>query len=215
VARNDGGGEQIQNNESVDTEMKFVLATANPGKIREMREILTGLGIEAVTREELGINIEIEETGSDFIENATLKASAICRMTGLPAIADDSGLVVETLGGEPGLMSSSYGGESLSNRERCEFLLRNMEGMEQRSAKFVCVIVCAFPDGSIITAQGECRGEILTFPRGVNGFGYDPIFLIEGMDKTMAEITQEEKNAVSHRGAALRDFYEKLSKQTF
>ena len=191
-------------------EKRFVLATANPGKIREMREIMASLGIEVVTREDLGIDIDVEETGLTFIENAMLKAEAICRESGLPAIADDSGLMVDALGGAPGLYSSSYGGEHLTNDERYAYLLKKMENMEQRSAKFVCCIVCMFPGGDMITAEGECEGKIAAEPRGAGGFGYDPVFLVNGMDKTMAELLPEEKNAISHRSKALREFVEKL-----
>ena len=190
--------------------MKFVLATANPGKVREMRELLSGLGVEVVTRKELGIDIEVEETGGTFFENAMLKAKAICGASGLPAIADDSGLVVGALGGAPGVYSSSYGGEHLDDAGRCDFLLKNVENVEQRSAKFVCTIVCLFPDGKTISAQGECRGKLAASPRGANGFGYDPIFIPDGKDKTMAELLPEEKNAISHRGKALCEFARQL-----
>ena len=186
--------------------MRFVLATANPGKIQEMREILTELGIEFVTREELGIDLEIEETGSTFRENALLKAKAICDITGLPAISDDSGLMVDALDGEPGVNSSSFGGEELDGKQRYEYLLERLRGVEQRNAKFVCTIVCAFPDGRILTAEGECPGNIAASPRGSNGFGYDPVFFARGKSKTMAELSQEEKNSLSHRGKALRSF---------
>jgi XTP/dITP diphosphohydrolase len=184
----------------------YVLATANPGKIGEMREILSALGIDYITRDDLSIDIEVEETGSTFLENATLKARAICTASGMPAIADDSGLVVDALGGEPGLYSSSYGGAELTDKERCLYLLKKMKNMEQRQAKFVCTIVCAFPDDTLLTASGECNGTILTNPRGDNGFGYDPVFLPDGKNKTTAELTAVEKNAISHRGAALREF---------
>ena len=190
--------------------MKFVLATANPGKIKEMRDILASLNIDIVTRQELGIDIDLEETGTTFFDNATIKATAICRVTGLPAIADDSGLSVEALGGAPGVYSSSYGGEGLNDIDRCRFLLRKMISMEQRNAKFVCFIVCVFPDGRIISAEGECSGEITDFPRGNRGFGYDPVFRVESIGKTMAEMTMEEKNGISHRSIALRAFSQKL-----
>ena len=183
---------------------KFVLATANPGKLQEMREILSGLGLEVVSRDDVGIDFEVEETGANFMENALIKAQAICKASGLPAIADDSGLVIDALGGEPGVNTSSFGGEHLTARERNEFLLKIMENMEQRSASFVCTIVCVFPDGGTISAQGDCRGEILRAPRGSGGFGYDPVFIADGMDKSMAELPAEEKNALSHRGKALR-----------
>ena len=186
--------------------MKYVLATANPGKIKEMREILSGLGIDLVTRDDLGIDIDVEETGDTFYDNAFLKAKAICEASGLPSIADDSGIMVDALDGAPGVYSSSYGGDGLSNSERCWYLLGKMSNMEHRGAKFVCTIVCAFPDGSLLSASGECRGEILTAPRGEGGFGYDPIFLVNSFGKSMAELSSSEKNSVSHRGAALREF---------
>jgi len=190
--------------------VKFALATANPGKIREMREILERFGIDITTRKELGIDMDVEETGSTFAENALIKAKAICEASGFPSIADDSGLCVETLGGAPGIYSSTFGGADLNAEQRCEYITSLMKNMEHRSAKFVCVIVCVFPDGNIITAEGECRGEVIYAPRGSGGFGYDPVFLVSGADKTMAELSQEEKNEVSHRGKALRRFSELL-----
>jgi len=190
--------------------MKLVLATANPGKIKEMQEILAELNIDVVTRKDLGIELDVEETGETFLENATLKAEAICKASGLPSVADDSGLVVDALGGKPGVHSSSYGGPELDNNERCAYLLEKMRDMEHRSAKFVCTIVCAFPEGGSLTAQGECPGEIITEPRGFNGFGYDPVFQVKGKNKTMAELPPDEKNAISHRGLALRKFAQLL-----
>jgi len=194
--------------------MKFVLATANPGKINEMREILSQLGFDIVTRRELGIDIDVAETGATFLENATLKARAICSVAGMPAIADDSGLCIDALGGAPGLDSSSFGGDSLDDEGRCEYLLDLMRDMEQRSAKFVSTIVCVFPDGRLLTAAGECRGEIAAVPGGSGGFGYDPVFIAEGTGKTMAELPPEEKNERSHRGKALRNFALLLSECT-
>jgi len=186
--------------------MKYVLATANPGKVTEMREILSGLGIDIITRNDLGIDIDIEETGSTFFENARIKAEAICAASGMPAIADDSGLCVDALNDEPGVYSSSYGGAELSADERCAYLLGKMENMEQRHAKFVCVIVCVFPDGNMLFASGECCGTIVTEPKGSGGFGYDPVFLPDGKSKTMAELSGSEKNLISHRGKALNEF---------
>jgi len=192
------------------SDARYVLATANPGKIREMRAILGSFGIKTLTREELGINIDIDETGATFYDNAALKARAICEVSGLPSIADDSGLVVEALGGAPGVHTSSYGGEELSDIERCAWLLKKMENMEQRSAKFVCTIVCLFPNGAITTAEGECHGEIALSPRGADGFGFDPVFFITDRGKTLAELPPDEKNALSHRGAALRALAKQL-----
>jgi len=188
--------------------MKFVIATANPGKIREMKEILPECGIDIVTRDDIGIgmDVEIEETGTTFMENALLKATAICSLSGLPSIADDSGLMVEALDGAPGVYTSSFGGEGLSSDERCSYLLGKLRNAKVRNAKFVCTIVCVFPDGDVISAQGECRGRIASEPAGSGGFGYDPVFVADGMEKTMAQLPQEEKNAASHRGAALREF---------
>ena len=175
-----------------------------------MREVLPSLGFDFVTRKDLGIDIIVDETGSTYLENALLKARAICEASGMPAIADDSGIAVDALGGAPGLYSSSYGGDLLDDDGRCDYLLKNMENMEQRGAKFVCVIVCVYPDGKVISAQGECSGELTTSRRGANGFGYDPIFIADGMDKTMAQLPPEEKNAISHRGKALREFAKKM-----
>jgi len=184
----------------------FVLATANPGKIREMRDILSEFGIDITTRDALGIDIDVEETGASFLENASLKAKAICKATGLPAIADDSGLCVEALGGAPGLYSSSFGGDNLDDKGRRDYLLEKMKDMEQRSAKFVTTIVCAFPGGDTLTATGECGGMIALSPAGSGGFGYDPVFIADGYNRTMAELTPGQKNEISHRGKALRAF---------
>ena len=190
--------------------MKFALATANKGKIPEISNIIGKLGLNAVTRNELGIDVSIDETGTTFYENALIKAKAICDITGLPSIADDSGLCVDALDGAPGVYSSSYGGAELNDTQRCEFLLSNMEKMELRDAKFVCNIVCFFPDKTIIKAAGECYGQILPAPQGTFGFGYDPVFRPDSYDKSLAELTVAEKNAVSHRGKALRMFTELL-----
>jgi len=186
--------------------MTFVLATANHGKVTEMREILSDLSFDVVSRDDMGITIDVEESGETFFENALIKAEAICKATGLPAIADDSGLVVKALDGQPGVYSSSYGGTHLSDNERCSYLLENMKNMEQRDAKFVCNIVCFFPGGDYIRSEGECLGEIISEPRGNNGFGYDPVFLVSDTGKTMAELASDEKNKISHRGNALRKF---------
>ena len=184
----------------------YVLASSNPGKIAEMREILSVYGINMTTKQELGVDIDVAETGDTFAENAALKATAICKASGLPAIADDSGLAVDALGGAPGLNTSSFGGEGLDSEGRYNYLLSIMDGVEQRGAKFVSTIVCAFPDGSLITAEGTCGGEIAPAPRGSSGFGYDPVFTPAGMDMTMAELPPGEKNKISHRGKALRQF---------
>jgi XTP/dITP diphosphohydrolase len=189
--------------------MTFVLASNNPGKLREMREILAELGADLLSQSEAGLTIEVEETGSTFEENARLKALGACEVLNLPCIADDSGLCVDALGGAPGVYSARYGGCG-SDAERYQLLLRNLEGVSDRSARFVSCITCVFPNGDSIVCRGECEGAILAFPRGENGFGYDPVFLPAGLDKSMAELTPEEKNAISHRGKAIRKFKEKL-----
>jgi len=194
--------------------MTYALASNNPGKILEIQDILSGMGIRIVTGDDLGITMEIEETGTTFLENAMLKARAVCEASGLPAIADDSGLCVDALGGAPGVYTSSFGGEGLADGERNKYLLQKLENTEQRGANFVCTIVCAFPDGSVISAAGECKGRIARTPGGAGGFGYDPVFIAEGYDVTMAQLPPGKKNAISHRGKALREFAGLLMQKT-
>ena len=190
--------------------MRFVLATHNPGKLREMGEILKDFGIEVVSPKDLGITVDVEETGSTFAENAMLKAKAICKAADLPAIADDSGLCVDALGGAPGVYSARYGGQGLDDRARYMLLLSSLRGAPTRAAHFACAVACAFPNGDTLTAEGRCDGSIAYAPLGEGGFGYDPVFLLPGTGKTFGQLTQEEKSAVSHRGRALREFSEKL-----
>ena len=190
--------------------MRFVLATHNPGKLREMGEILKDFGIEVVSPKDLGITVDVEETGSTFAENAMLKAKAICKAANLPAIADDSGLCVDALGGAPGVYSARYGGEGLDDRGRYMLLLSSLRGAPTRAAHFACAVACAFPNGDTLTAEGRCDGSIAYAPLGEGGFGYDPVFLLPGSGKTFGQLSQEEKSAVSHRGRALRDFAGKL-----
>ena len=190
--------------------MRFVLATHNPGKLREMGEILKDFGIEVVSPRDLGITVDVEETGATFAENAMLKAKAICQAAGLPAIADDSGLCVDALNGAPGVYSARYGGEGLDDRGRYMLLLSSLRGAPTRAAHFACAVACAFPNGDTLTAEGRCDGSIAYAPLGDGGFGYDPVFLLPGTGKTFGQLTQEEKSAVSHRGRALREFSEKL-----
>lgn len=190
---------------------KFVLATHNPGKMKEMSAILAELGIQVVGPDELGIDVEVEETGTTFAENAMLKARAICAASGLPAIADDSGLCVDALNGGPGVYSARYGGEGLDDRGRTMLLLQNMRGQTTRAAHFACAICCVFPSGDTLTAEGRCEGAIAFAPMGEGGFGYDPVFLVPEKAKTFSQLTAEEKNAISHRGKALRAFSEKLA----
>ena len=189
---------------------KFVLATHNPGKLAEMKAILSGLGVEVISPAEAGVSVDVEETGATFAENAMLKAKAVCAAAGLPAIADDSGLCVNALNGGPGVYSARYGGEGLDDRGRCVLLLNNMRGQATRAAHFTCAVVCAFPNGDTLEAEGRCDGAIAFAPLGDGGFGYDPVFLIPGKGKTFGQLSPEEKSAISHRGKALTAFTEKL-----
>ena len=190
--------------------MKLVLASKNQKKLVEMNDILSHLGIEVCSEEEAGVDLEVEETGATFEENSLLKAKAVMEASGLPAIADDSGLCVECLNGAPGVYSARYGGEGLSDEERYRILLENMRGQMTRAAKFVSVITCCFPNGDVLTARGECPGTIAYAPMGEGGFGYDPVFFLPELKKTFAQLSAEEKNAISHRGKALEAFKEKL-----
>ncbi len=190
--------------------MKFVLASNNAKKLKELRAIMSELGYEVLSQSEAGLNLEVEETGVTFAENALLKARGAVKALDMPAVADDSGLDVQILFGAPGVYSARYGGEGLSDSDRIQFLLKNMENAENRKAKFVSCIACLFPNGDVILAKGECHGEILREPRGNGGFGYDPVFYLPELGKTMAELTPEEKNEISHRGMALRNFKLKL-----
>jgi XTP/dITP diphosphohydrolase len=190
--------------------MKFVLASHNPGKLAEMQSILSGYGVEVVSPAEVGVSLEVEETGGTFGENAMLKAKAYCEASGLPAIADDSGLCVDALNGGPGVYSARYGGEDLDDRGRCMLLLSNLRGQTTRAAHFSCAIACAFPDGRTLTAEGRCDGAIAFAPLGDGGFGYDPLFLLTEKGKTFGQLSPEEKSAVSHRGKALAAFAAEL-----
>lgn len=191
--------------------MRYILASNNKGKLKEMKSVLEALGNEVVSQSEAGLSLEAEETGKTFEENALIKARAACKALSEPAIADDSGLSVEALGGAPGVYSARYGGDACENdAERVKLLLKNLEGEKDRNAKFVSCIACVFPNGDSISARGECEGKITNEPRGDGGFGYDPVFELTGTEKTMAELSPEEKNAVSHRGRALKIFEMKL-----
>ena len=190
--------------------MKYVLATHNPGKLKEMGDILARFGVEVVSPKDLGITVDVEETGATFAENAMLKAKAICAAAKLPAIADDSGLCVDALNGGPGVYSARYGGEGLDDKGRYTLLLNNMRGQTTRAAHFACAIACAFPNGDTLTAEGRCDGTIAFAPMGEGGFGYDPVFFVPEKAKTFGQLTAEEKSAISHRGRALESFVGKL-----
>jgi len=190
--------------------VKFLLATTNKGKLRELRELLEPLGFELVSPADVGVELDVEETGSTFEENARLKARAYCEATGLTVIADDSGLCVDAIGGAPGVYSARFGGEHLNPHEHNIYLLGRLDGICERAASFRCCIVCAFPNGDEIVAEGECRGEIAYRSIGEFGFGYDPIFYLPQLGKSMGELTPDEKHAISHRGAALKTFIKNL-----
>ncbi len=193
--------------------MKVVLASKNKHKLVEISKILEKLDIELVLQSELGVDIDVEETGTTFEENSRQKAEAVMKATGLPALADDSGIAVDALNGEPGVYSARYGfDDSLDDWGRLLLLLKNTEHVPdgQRQAQFVCVITLAMPDGRIVQARGEVHGQLLRQPAGSGGFGYDPIFYYPPFGKTLAEVSPQEKNQVSHRGRALRLFYDKL-----
>ena len=193
--------------------MKVVLASKNKHKLIEISKITEQFGFELVMESELGLDIDVEETGSSFEENSFLKADAVMKATGLPALADDSGIAVDALNGEPGIYSARYGfDDSLDDWGRLKLLLKNTEQVPdgKRQAQFVCVITMITPDRNVIQARGEIHGELLREPRGENGFGYDPIFYYPPLGMTTAQMSPEDKNRVSHRANALRAFYEKL-----
>jgi len=182
-----------------------LLATRNPGKLREYESLLEGLPFRWHLLTDIGLDMEVEETGETFEENARLKALAYSRASDLPTLADDSGLAVVALGGAPGVRSARYAGPGASDEDRYRLLLRNLEGVPdgKRAARFVCVAAFALPNGSLATAEGTVEGRILHGPRGDGGFGYDPVFYVNEMGCTMAELVTADKNRVSHRGRAL------------
>ena len=191
--------------------MKFFIATHNAHKLLEISRILAPLGISAVNDRDLGLTLpEVEETGTTFAENAYLKAASACAFTGLPAIADDSGLMVDALDGAPGVYSARYAGENATDADRVRKLLDALTGVPagRRQARFVSAVCCVFPSGETVRAEGTVEGAIAFAPAGDNGFGYDPVFL-RG-ERTMAQLSPAEKDAISHRGRALAQFSEKL-----
>ena len=187
--------------------MKVILASKNPHKLTELSAILSQHGFEIALESEYGLDIDVDETGTTFEENSLLKAEAVMKASGLPVLADDSGLMVDALDGAPGVYSARYGHKS-SDGERTEFLLENMKDVpdDKRTAKFVCVITCLWPDGRKIVARGECPGVITREVHGENGFGYDPVFYLPELGMTYAELPSEQKNAISHRARALQEF---------
>ncbi|MBN1284986.1 MAG: XTP/dITP diphosphatase [Anaerolineae bacterium] len=184
---------------------RLLVATQNPGKLREYQTLLADLPVEWAGLRDVGLaGMDVPETGATFAENAGLKASAYARAAGRLTLADDSGLEVDALGGAPGVYSARYAGPGASDADRCHKLLTELKDAPNRAARFRCVIAIALPDGALAAAvDGVCEGSIAYAPRGANGFGYDPVFRVEGRNMTMAELTKAEKNAISHRGRAL------------
>ena len=193
--------------------MKVVLASKNAHKLQELQDILSAQGVEVILESAAGVDVEVKETGTTFEENSLLKARAVMEACGLPAIADDSGLMVDALNGAPGVYSARYGGPGLDDAGRYRLLLENMRGVLDRKCRFVSAITLCMPSGDIVTARGECPGTLAYAPQGENGFGYDPIFYVPEKGKYMAELSSEEKNAISHRGKALRKMKEMLKKE--
>jgi XTP/dITP diphosphohydrolase len=193
---------------------KLLLATNNQGKLREYQSLLQGIPFEIVTLADQGIAAEVEEIGKSFEENAALKATSLAAVSGLLSLADDSGLEVDALGGEPGSLSHRYAGDNATDAHRVNYLLNKLKDVpeKQRTAQFRCVIAIAEPHGRVELFSGVCRGIITAAPRGNNGFGYDPIFYLPELKKTMAELTLEEKNHISHRARAAEKTRHKLMK---
>jgi XTP/dITP diphosphohydrolase len=193
---------------------RFVVATKNRGKLREIEEILADFPFEVVSMEQAGIDLEIEESGSTFEENALIKAKAVWDISGGIVMADDSGLAVDHLGGAPGIYSSRFAGKGATDDDKNRKLLKLLEGVpyEKRTARFICAVAVVFPDGRHFTVNGTCEGYIGNLPAGENGFGYDPLFYIPGQGRTVAELDSDVKNAISHRGRALRLMVEELRK---
>ena len=191
---------------------KLIFATGNQGKLKEIREIMADLDVEVQSMKEAGVQTEIEENGTTFEENAVIKARAVGKLTGELTLADDSGLEIDYLNKEPGVYSARYMGEDTSYHVKNASLIKRLEGvpMEQRTARFVCVIAAVFPDGRVETARGTIEGVIGYEERGENGFGYDPIFYVPELNCSTAELTPGQKNEISHRGKALRKMKEIL-----
>ena len=193
------------------------MATNNQGKVNEYRSLLKGIPVQIVSLADQGISTVVDEVGETLEENAILKATALASESGLVALADDSGLEVDALNGEPGRLSARYAGEGASDLDRVNYLLSRLKDVpwEKRSARFRCVIALAMPSGEVKTCTGECRGFIALEPKGENGFGYDPVFYLPEFGKTMAELPSEIKNQVSHRARAAKKVYRLLKKRPF
>ena len=194
---------------------RIIFATGNEGKMKEVRMLLADLGLPVLSLKDAGIHADIVENGSTFAENAVIKATEIRKITNALVLADDSGLVIDYLGGEPGIYSARYLGEDTPYSIKNAEILKRCEGVpdEKRDARFVCVIACAYPDGTVDTATGIIEGKLAKEPKGENGFGYDPIFYLPERGMTTGEMEPEEKNAISHRGIAIRKMVEILKKR--
>lgn len=193
--------------------MKLAIATNNQHKLQEIRAILGDSFEELLSLKDLGIDVDVEETGSTLEENALIKARAILSLSGIATLADDTGLMVDALNGAPGVYSARYAGEEHDDAKNRALLLKNLDGVKDRSAHFATVIALCYPDGKTLTALGRVNGEILLSERGTEGFGYDSLFFSTELGKTFAEATQAEKNSVSHRGRALRAMLELVKSQ--
>ena len=194
----------------------MIAASSNAHKIKEIQSIMSKFGVKVVSRKEAGVpEFEIEEDGETFEENSLKKAEAIMKATGKLTVADDSGLMVDYLGGAPGVYSARFAGEECDDEKNNEKLLKHLEGLpaEDRKAKFVSVITLMFPDGNTIVARGECPGRIIETPTGENGFGYDPLFVPDGLSKTFAQLSDKEKNSIGHRARALEKLEEILTER--
>ena len=194
---------------------KIIIATTNEGKMKEFRALLAHKDVEIVSMKEAGINIDIDENGTTFEENAAIKAKTVCEYSGCLCLSDDSGLVIDYLGGEPGIYSARYLGHDTPYEEKNKIIIERLKGVptEQRSARFVCAVAAAFPDARVLTVKDTMGGYIAEAPAGKGGFGYDPIFFFPPAGETSAELTAEKKNAVSHRGKAHRKMVALLEKE--
>lgn len=197
---------------------KIVAATGNKHKIEEIESITKKFGMNVITKAEAGVaELDVEETGTTFEENSFIKAEAIMKATGMPAIADDSGLEADALDGAPGVYSARFSGEDATDESNNIKLMQLMEDVpdDKRGARFVSVVTLCFPDGTVVSARGECPGTLRRSPRGDGGFGYDPLFVPDGYEKTYAELTAEEKNSISHRAKALEILRDKLKEMGY
>jgi len=196
----------------MDEQLTIVIATRNPGKTKEIRDLLQGFPIIIKNLDDFGPIPEVTEDGDTFDDNAYKKSSFTSRILGLPALSDDSGLCVDALDGAPGVYSARYAGDDATDADNCAKVLKELAGQQNRKASFQCVISIAVPTGAALTYEGSCDGVILESPRGVNGFGYDPVFFFPEFNQTFAEISRQEKSRVSHRGKALREFRDEFDK---